>query len=299
MPSRPVVVLVVLFWAAAVGAALYRDVWPLVAASGPPPIVVDLGDETSQHIPIHWQLYRGDAKVGRLTTRVRYVDADDTFEFSHKYVDVKLDVGGVRVGFPDVTAVTRVGRDGGLREQSMDGRMEVQLERRNKAGEAVYETLATATAKVAGRVENGVFVGRCVIVTPVREFDVDADLEPVPAPGGSALSPMQPVNRIGGLRPGRRWVVHQVDPLGEAVAAVFGKQFGGLGLPDQKREPFIAEVGGRPEEGPGGRPCWVIRYRHGGEERAETWVRVDDGKVVRQEATLHGERLRLEREEER
>ena len=42
--------------------------------------------------------------------------------------------------------------------------------------------------------------------------------------------------------------------------------------------------------------CWVIAYRSG-EARAKTWVRVSDGKVLRQEASLLGDHIALEREE--
>lgn len=298
MPSRPVVVLIALFWAGTLGLAFYRDVWPRLAASGPPPMTVDLGDEVTQLNGVKWQLTRGGQPAGRLVTKTTYLDADDTFRFTHKYTNVQLDFGEVRVAFPEVTIDTRVDRAGALREQAMAGRMAVQLARRNRAAEGGYDTVAEATAEVTGKVVDGVFVGRCKIVAPVAELAVDADLDPVPAPGGQALSPLQPVNRLGNVRPGRRWAVHPVDPLGEAVAALLKKTFGGFGLPDRPREPLLAEVSDRPEPLPGGGdPCWVITYRQDGEERAKTWVRVEDGKVMRQEAYLGGERISLEREE--
>ena len=300
MPSRPVVVLILAFWTATLGFVFYRDLWPRLAASGPPPIAVDLADEASQFVPVRWTVLRGDEKVGRLTTRMAYVDADDTFAFTHKYSQVQFDFSGARVVIPDLTTTTRVTRAGTLREQSLEGKLVVQLERR-ASGEATYDTLAEARVKVEGRVENGVFVGRCDLVSPL--FTVSRDLDPVPVPDGQALSPLQPLNRIANIRPGQRWVVHEVDPLGEALAALFQEQLGkhGFGLPERKREALIAEVQPTQQSLVWGKgrdevSCWVIEYR-GDEARARTWVRVSDGKVLRQEAFGMGERIALEREE--
>ena len=37
MPSRPAVAAILLFWLATTGYAVYRDVWPRLFPSGPPP----------------------------------------------------------------------------------------------------------------------------------------------------------------------------------------------------------------------------------------------------------------------
>jgi hypothetical protein len=300
MPSRPVVALIVLFWAATLGVAFYRDVWPRLAASGPPPIAVDLGDEASQLLPVRWDVFRGDGKAGRLVSRTTYIDADDTFEFKYKYSDLRLDFPGVRVAVPELTVATRVTRAGALREQAMAGRMLLQVERRGAGpdGETEYLTLAEAEARVEGRVENGRFVGRCDLRSPL--FNVQRDLDPVPVPDGQALGPLQPVNRLGNVRPGQQWTVREVDPLGEAMAVLLreqGRQFG-VELPEPKREPLIATVADD-QQAPPGRddPCWVIEYREGGELRAKTWVRAADGKVLRQEALGMGESVALVRDE--
>lgn len=299
MPSRSAVVLIVLFWAGTLGLVFYRDVWPRLAASGPPPIAVDLGDEaTAQGMGFRWDVLHNGRKVGRLTTKTTYQDADDTFVFSYKYSGVTLAVPGGRAVFPDVTVDTRVTRTGALREQAMAGRLTVQVASRAKGGEDEYLTIAEAEAKVGGRVERGVFVGQCDIRTPLG--DAKRDLDPVPVPDGHALGPLQPVNRLANVRPGQRWVVREVDPLGEALAVVFREQVGrrGFELPERKREPLLAEVAGEAQTPPGrDDPCWVIEYREGGELRAKTWVRVADGKVLRQEAFALGESVALAREE--
>jgi hypothetical protein len=294
MPSRPVVVAVVLFWLAAVGWVGYHDLWPRLAASGPPPIAVDLGDEASQLVPVRWHVLRNGQKVGKLTTRMSYEDADDTFRLTHQYANLVFDFGHVRVVFPDVTLTTRVTRGGALREQGMAGKMVVQL----RAGEAFTE-LASAKATVDGEARDGVFRGRCDIDSPVLKLK--RDLDPVPVPEGQALSPLQPVGRLANVRGGQRWVVHEVNPLRDAMGALV-KGFvdqQGFGLPEAEREAFVATVGDRPEPLAWGKaevPCWVIDYRATA-ARVRTWVRVDDGRVLRQEAERDGEVLALERDE--
>jgi hypothetical protein len=294
MPSRPVVAAILAFWLATAGYAFYRDVWPRLVSSGPPPLLIDLADEASQFSAgIDWTLYRGDHKVGQLTTRTAYRDADDTFLLTHKYRQVRFDFGGARVEVPELVTTTRVTRSGELREQAMEGTLKVQL----AVAGAGFVDLAEARAKVEGRVEGGRFVGRCELASPLG--NVNRDLDPVPVPTGQALNPLQPVNRLDGVRPGRQWVIYTFDPLAEAVAALGRGQLGGLGLPERQREPLIAEVLSSPQplDRKGGPvPCWVIEYRNG-DVQARTWVRVSDGRVLRQEAAGFGERIAIDRDE--
>lgn len=239
---------------------------------------------------------RGDQRVGRLTTRMTYDDADDTFRLTHQYANLTFDFGRVRAVFPEVTLTTRVARGGALREQGMSGRMQVQL----KAGDE-FQTLAEARAVVEGEVRGGVFHSRCDIDSPLLK--AKRELDPVPVPDGQALSPLQPVGRIANVRAGQRWVVHEINPLRDAMSSLLkgfvGQQ--GFGLPDEKREAFVAAVGDRPEPLAWGRDkaevmCWVIDYR-AGDSRVRTWVRADDGRVLRQEASRDGETLALERDD--
>ena len=304
MPSRPVVVLILAFWSLTLGVAFYHDVWPHLNASGPPPMAVDLADEASQNLQVRWAVLRGTEQIGTLRTSMRYVEADDTFQLTHKYTKLRFDFPGfrglgipdVRIELPDLTTTTRVTREGDLREQSMTGTMDLQIAKGSE-----YLSVAKAEAHVTGRVEGGVFRGHCDLKSPF--FNVKRDLEPVPVPQGQALNPLQPFNRIGNIRPGQRWVVHRIDPLEEALAALFQEQLGkhGFAVPKKKEEPLIAQVSSEPEallwgKGDAEVLCWVIEYR-GGDARAKTWVRVSDGKVLRQEAMMNGEMLALVREE--
>jgi hypothetical protein len=302
MPSRPAVAAILVLWLATLTLAFYRDVWPLLFASGPPPIAVDLEDEARSSGAakgIGWQLMRGDQRVGRLSTKMEYVDADDTFRFITHYSDIRLDFAAldilVRIQVPRLTTTTRVTRSGDLREQTMDGRIELLTS--SKAGALI--PVVEAEAKVEGRVVDGRLVGHCDLKSPLG--NISRDLDPVPVPSGHALNPLQPVSRLTGVRPGRRWVVQEVNPLDEALAALFKEKLGELArsLPEPKREPLIAEVHSSPGTtrwNDAEVSCWVIEYRRG-DARARTWVRVSDGKVLRQEASLMGERLTIERSE--
>jgi hypothetical protein len=202
------------------------------------------------------------------------------------------------VGIPELITTTRLTRTGQLREQGLDGKLVLKIEDRGQ-----FLAVAEAEAKVRGRVVAGMFTGRCEIdASPL--FKVKRDLDPIPVKEGQALNPLQPVNRIAHIRPGQRWTVHEVNPLGEALAALFQEQVGkhGLRVPEEPRDAFLAEVGSSPELLRWGLPgrekesvCWVIDYRRG-DATARTWVQVSDGKVLRQEAILMGDRLALERE---
>jgi hypothetical protein len=108
-----------------------------------------------------------------------------------------------------------------------------------------------------------------------------------------------PVNRIGDVKPGRRWVVHENNPLEDAIGALMREKMGefGLKLPEKKREPLIGEVLSQTQNldwNGESVACWVIEYRRE-EVVARTWVRESDGKVLKQEAYGKGEQLTIER----
>jgi hypothetical protein len=109
------------------------------------------------------------------------------------------------------------------------------------------------------------------------------------------------VNRINGVRAGREWVVHEVNPLAEAVAVLFREKLSetGLSMPEKKRDPLIARVSSTTQDMTWKDepvPCWVIEYRDA-EVKARTWVRASDGKVLKQEAFEKGEQLTVLRDE--
>jgi len=294
MPSTRAIALIIAFWFATAGYVAYRDLWPVLFASGPPPVAIDLADEAAQSVPVRWSIHMsGQKKPGRLTTQMKYHESDDSFTFTNHYADLRYETGGVVVVVPELINVIRIARGGDLREQSVDGRLEVYL------GDLKF---GEATARVAGMVTDGQLVSRVdatYTFAGLARQELQRTLDPVPVPTGQPLNPLQPVNRLTGIRPGRRWVVHESDPLREAIAVLINEQAGqfGLKLPEEKRDPLIGEVLSDPRTLDWHNhqvACWVIEYRRD-EPVARTWVHVSDGKVLKQEAFQKGETLTIVR----
>ena len=289
MPPRFAVAGIVAFWLATTAFVVHRDVWPRLFSSGPPPVSIELADEARQNVPAKWHLLRNGQKVGRLSTQMKYLDSEDAFLFTYRYSGLKFEQSGVALEVPDATSEVRMTRAGDLREQTM--KVEVLL-----GGEKG----ARGTIDMRGTVTNGVLTGRVEIKSAL--INLAGDLDPVPVPRGMPLNPMQPVNRIGNVRAGLEWVVHESNPMGDAVGGLIRKKLAefGLRLPEEKaKDALVAQVGAAPEaltwQGQEV-ACWVIEYRRA-EPVARTWVRVSDGKVLRQEAFEKGESLTFERED--
>jgi hypothetical protein len=292
MPSTRAVALIIAFWFATATYVAYRDLWPVLFVSGPPPVAIDLADEAAQSVPVRWSIHMtGQKRPGRLTTQMKYLETDDTFTFTNHYADLRYESAGVVVVVPELINVVRITRGGDLREQSVDGKLQVYW------GDL---QIGEATARVAGRVAGGQLASRveaAYTFSGLASQKLERTLEPVPIPRGQPLNPLQPVNRLTGLRPGRRWVVHESDPLKETIALLVKEQAGqfGITVPEEKRGPLIGEVlaGERMLDWHDQQvACWVIEYRRD-EPVARTWVRVSDGKVLKQEAFQKGETLMI------
>jgi len=303
MPSRLAIACIIAFWVAATGYIGRRDVWPRYFSEAPPPVAIDLADEATQQAPTRWTIYRGETKIGSLTTRMDYQPADDSFRFVNNYSKLTLEAGKlgaatVELELPMLTTTVRVNRAGELLEQTMTGEVRLLI-----GG----VELGNGSAEVTGRVVQGVLIGRCLVRYPSTNKvpNIDRDLDPVPVPSGQVLNPMMPVNRLRDVTPGRRWVIREVDPLRDALA-VLGKEIlgqnklgAGIGMPASENRELIAEVLSDTESLPQRTDppveCRIIRYRSE-QVTAQTWVSIVDGRVMRQEASLAGERLRFERE---
>jgi hypothetical protein len=303
MPSRLGVGFILLFWLTTTAHVVYHDVWPRLFSDAPPPVGIDLTDEAAQVIPTRWKVYRGDEPIGTLSTQTSYLAADDTFRFTNTYQKLSFDFATVAVEFPRLETAIRVTRAGDLREQTMTGELKASA----KIG-PVMVPVGDASADVKGMVTGGQLVGTCVIRQPAGATTpaIERALEPVPVPAGQVLNPMSPVSRLRDVRPGQRWVIQQVDPLRESLTILFrevlkSSAIASTALPQQSgNKELVAEVLRTPEklDRPGKDPveCWVIEYRGEGVQ-AKTWVSREDGRVMRQEASGYGERLRFERDE--
>ncbi len=289
MPPRFAVAGIVAFWLATTAFVAYRDVWPRLFASGPPPVIIELADEARQNVPAKWAMSRNGQKVGRLTTQMKYLDTEDTFTFTYRYTGLKFEQSGVTLEVPEATSEVRMTRAGDLKEQTM--KLEVQLGATKDA---------RAVIDMRGTVTNGRLTGRVDIKSPI--LNLSGDLDQVEVKTGMPLNPLQPVNRLGNVRGGQEWVVHESNPMQAAVGSLLRKKLAefGLRLPEEKaKDVLVARVDREPQtlstKG-GDVSCWVIEYRRD-EPVARTWVRVSDGKVMRQEAFEKGESLVFERED--
>ncbi|QEL13662.1 hypothetical protein [Limnoglobus roseus] len=295
MPTRRGVVLILIFWLCTVGYVGYRDVWPHLFADTAPTAWIDLSDEATQALPVRWELYRGDTRVGKVSTQMSYDASTDGFRFVTKYRgDLAVDLLGVAFNIPTYDMSTTLDRVGRLRAQTMSATFAVKT--------VLFSNGGTATTE--GVVKDGTLTGSYKLVA--EGFDsVEGPLKPTPVPDGQALNPLQPVNRLRGVRPGMRWLIYEVNPMGEAIAGLKDtilKKMGTsllTGSEPAERPAMIATVGDRPEVLKLKRSeydCWVIEVR--GEHGTTTvWVRVSDGSVMQQVAKLEGETMRLEREE--
>ena len=226
----------------------------------------------------------------------RFDAGSNLFRYVTKYRDFQVDVQPIRCLVPEMELTTILNRSGGLHGQTMSGTLIAKL---------LGQVMATGTARVECVVRDGQLVGNCHLES-VFFPAFDEPIEPTPVPDGQVLNPLQPVNRLRGVRPGLRWVIYEVDPLGDAIAnatkQVLAKKGLGTSLFAPKpaeRQSMIATVSDAPELlklKRGDFSCWTIEIR-GDRGTTTIWVREKDGFVMQQVANAHGDIVRLEREE--
>lgn len=299
MPSRPVIVLILAAWLATAGWFINRELWPLLFPGDAPPFVIELADEVTSEIggdrrrpDVLWTITRNDKPIGRAETRLRYFREDNTYEIETRLSRLKLPVVFTEVEIPEMFTAYRVDRHGRLRSMRMDGSMSLM----SIAGKA----------SVRGEVRGDLLHRSGELDIPFVDR-VPLDLPPIDAPTGSVLSPMHPVPKIKGLKPGRRWRMPLINPLGDVIEpslqAVWAKLQPGKKFPiklpqgpayvdaevlDETAEIVVNHVS---------HTCRIIEYRTEGESRpARTYVRISDDAVLRQEAYAMGEKIVLQRE---
>ena len=125
MPSRVAVAGIFAFWLATTGFVAYRDVWPRVFASGPPPVSIELADEARQNVAARWVLLRNGQKAGHLTTQMKYLDAADAFQFTYRYSELTLDQGDITLTASEAVSEVLMSRDGDLKGQTMTAKVKV------------------------------------------------------------------------------------------------------------------------------------------------------------------------------
>lgn len=293
MPPRWLSVSIVLFWLGTTGWLFYQDVWPLLLPGQAPPFTIDLEDEVqTRQAHIHWSVLYNDRPYLRAETWVEPDPADDTFALkatlgplaaAPKGRDAEAEPFGGLVRLLRSTSTYRIARNGDLRSLSVEFSVEA------RAGGLV----ASGDGDLDGEVKDGKFLSHLWLSSPVLPGGaVEKELDPVPVSAhGSVLSPLHPVNRIAGLRPGQTWRLPLVDPIKDALTALAAGRPGEEIVLTAHVLPRTETLtwNGEPAE------CLVIDYQ-GDDVSARTWVQVGTGLVLRQDSERDGERLALVRE---
>jgi hypothetical protein len=285
VPSRPVQVLIVLFWLATAGWYVHREIAPYWIADAAPAFAIDLTDEAVvQSLPVRWTLSRSGQKSSQLHTSVQYHDAEDEFSLNCVSWNLPL-LPGVTV--ENLRSSYRVTRQGRLVETN---------------SKIIFRDPPQVAIETVARISGSSAVVTFQFRSPWGNLNPES--ESVPVMQGGVINPLHPVHRLNDIRPGQHWVQSLTDPLADAqrvalrsiaikTVGVDLKQFIG----DAKPKRLIAEVTGpTPMKWHGElHDCNVIEYR-GDDHHARTWVRVKDGRVLRQEAFAAGDEWTLQRD---
>jgi hypothetical protein len=294
MPRRHHILVIVLFWVTTSGWLFYKDIWPRLRLDEPPAFTIDLSDEArignKSVARVQWNILRGDRSIGRAETTASYSRHDNTFAFISEIKNLKLGrFGFITLTGRDLKNVYRVTTDGALREIIVDATITLE-------GIGARHSLEF---HAAGKVHDQEFVPKGYVFLGGERLDLK--LEPLHLSAqASVLNPLHPVNRMTGLRRGQHWQAPLVDPLADSLAAMIQKT--------PELQPFFKKTVGttvlqaevlqetRPLTYNGNEhACLIIEFR-GENMTAHTWVRAGDGLVLRQDATVWGDSLVLERE---
>jgi hypothetical protein len=302
MPARWLCVVIVAFWLGLNGWLFWHDVWPDLRPGEPPPFTIDLIDEVElNHPEVGWRVFHNGKEIYRARTQVLHEREDDTTVLVSTVTPNPL-LGKRQGPFRDfltleeLKSVYRVGPEGNLHglELYFDGLIK-----------PAFLAEAEGIVHLLGEVRDGQIVVR--YTAELCHFTRDGgklhrgevirswegQLDPVPVSHhGSVLSPMHPVHRIQGLRPGRTWRMPYVDPWAQVLAST--------NLPGFSAEVryLNARVLASPEVliwRESETACLVIEYE-GENCQARTWIDKDSGLVLRQEAICDGDTWAMQRE---
>ena len=295
MPPRLVVAAVLVGWLAAVGWLAWERWLPWLGPGDPPAFVVELADEVAPE-QANWTLLRGGQKVGAAETRMA-PRKDGRFDLTIRMREFDVTYGPAEVKVPLFRATRTVSRDGSLVALDLQATLHV------RSGGSEEQVDVTAKGQPSGGEFRG--TGRFDVVKSAG----DEPLRTIPLTTRNVFFPFQPVHKMPPLRPGQTWRVSQVDPLSDVVDRAVRKVAPRiLANPFQAAAPLptyrppaelLAQVQADTEDVESrrgeARRCWVIAYR-ADEVVARTWVAVEDGRVLRQEATGLGEPVTLQRD---
>jgi hypothetical protein len=315
MPPRGVIVGIVAFWTFMTGWLFFREIWPRLQTGQPPPFRIELADEAQNSIPIRWSIYKDGEDHGYARTAINYRDHNidqkhrvrnpDEWEFE-LWGEFKLWIKG-RLGQPDflVRNWYRVTYEGELREfkssVSINLKSKILPQVGNVPGlpqDAEQEESETSqeieVVELSGEIRDKVCYPRITMSAEVKKWVplaalFEKKMEPVPMPKqASVLNPLEPLHKLSKVRKGQRWRIPMVDPLTVYLKQSPRMQYLDAVVLDKtvwlkwgsKKEPV---------------PCLVIEYQ-GDDISGHTWIQEEDGLVVQQEITQHGDKLELRRD---
>lgn len=311
MPPRWLTFGIMVLWIGMTGWLFVREYWPQLLPGQPPPIRIELADEAQNNIPIRWSIYKENEPRGYARTAINFRNQDkhrsqqfrpaDEWEFE-LWGEFKLWNSKDTKNQPDyiVRNQYRVTREGELREFHS----KVSFNLKTKTASAAPDNEQSQEIEVlelSGEVRDNVCYPRVIVSQDVNQWVdrlpllkplisyLERKIEPVPMPKrATLLNPLEPVHKLARVRKGQRWQIPMIDPM-----SVFMQR-------SPRLEYLNAEVLPQTEWIKWGShkeavPCLIIRYQ-GDDISGYTWVQEDDGLVVGQEITQHGDTLRLMRD---
>jgi len=296
MPPRWFCLAIVVFWLSTTTWLFWQEIVPLLADQAPPPFHIDLVDEVQQKAIITWDFFAEEerteddpaARTFLARSWVEYREKpDDSFAFHLQFEPRGSQTGRMQLGpclLKRMNSHYRVNRTGQLLAMEADFAFDIP-------------GFSNIAIQLQGQVRDGRFHTHIRASQP-QTGTFQHDLEPVPfTQRSSMMLPLHPLNRIMGLRAGQTWRIPLANPFEEALASL--NPFG--------RPPGVRYLDARvlqPQPLPRRTPevlCLVIDYDEPGVEEEKkvhprTWVQLDSGHVLRQEATVLGRRLVMQRE---
>jgi hypothetical protein len=319
MPPRGAIFGIVVFWTFMTGWLFFREIWPRLQTGQPPPFRIELADEAQNNIPIRWSIFKNEEERGYARTAINYRDHDldqkrrvrtpDDWEFE-LWGEFKLWNKGMEGQAPFVVRNHyRVTHEGELREfqstvsinietKSIDQATSISTlfrllskEKNNQDNEPSQEI---EMVKLSGVIRDRFCFPRITVSDQLKEWIplaalFERQMDPVPMPNqATLLNPLEPIHKLAKVRMGQRWRIPMVDPL-----AVFLKQSPRMQYLDAVvlDKTVWLKWGSKKDLV----PCLVIEYQ-GDDISGHTWIQEEDGLVVRQEITQHGEKLELRRD---
>jgi hypothetical protein len=303
MPPRWLTFGVIVLWIGMTSWLFMREYWPQLLPGQPPPIRIELADEAQNNIPIRWSIFKDNEDRGYARTAINFRE-DKNHKRTRTANEWEFELWGEfrlwntkdRWGQPDyiVKNEYRVTREGELREfrskVSINFKTKVpeqskEIEVFELSGE-VHDNFCYAHITVSKEVNEWVRV--FPFLKPLTAF-LERKIEPMAMPKrATLLNPLEPVHKLARVRKGQHWRIPIVDPMSVFMQGSARVQY--LNAEVLPQTEWIKWDGHKDPV-----PCLVIKYQ-GDDISGYTWVQEEDGLVVGQEITQHGDTLRLMRD---